>query len=155
MADSPKRLLYITYYLIAGQLLKMSSPWCKGMCWRFHDKGAVALVYSKYSYKVNSELKYGTESYCMEYYFETNNNGNMEIFLLINRGKFTVFSRLEIVCLDNGNNLSACRGKPGTADWRSGFHDLQLCFGVKEFLVISPKSVSSTVLDAPERQASY
>ncbi|XP_014489855.1 rab3 GTPase-activating protein catalytic subunit isoform X4 [Vigna radiata var. radiata] len=88
MTDSPKRLL---------------------------DKGAVALVYSNYSYKVNSELKYGTESYCMEYYFETNNNG-----------------------------------QPGTADWRSGFHDLQLCFGVKEFLVISPKSVSSTVLDAPE-----
>ncbi|XP_017430276.2 uncharacterized protein LOC108338091 isoform X1 [Vigna angularis] len=88
MADSPKRLL---------------------------DKGAVALVYSKYSYKVKSELKYGTKSYCMEYYFETNING-----------------------------------KPGTADWRSGFHDLQLCFGVKEFLVISRKSASSAVLDSPE-----
>ncbi|CAJ1970667.1 unnamed protein product [Sphenostylis stenocarpa] len=41
-------------------------------------------------------------------------------------------------------------GKPGTADWRSSFHDLQLCFGVKEFLVISPKSASSVVLDVPE-----
>ncbi|XP_027940899.1 rab3 GTPase-activating protein catalytic subunit-like isoform X1 [Vigna unguiculata] len=82
---------------------------------RLLDKGAVALGYSKYSYKVKSELKYGTESYCMEYYFETNING-----------------------------------KPGMADWRSAFHDLQLCFGVKEFLVISPKSASSAVLDAPE-----
>ncbi|KAK2643403.1 hypothetical protein Ddye_025166 [Dipteronia dyeriana] len=35
-------------------------------------------------------------------------------------------------------------------DWDSIFHDLQLCFGVKEFLVIAPQSASGVVLDAPE-----
>ncbi|XP_020205656.1 rab3 GTPase-activating protein catalytic subunit isoform X3 [Cajanus cajan] len=80
---------------------------------RLSAKVAVPLGYSKNSYKVKSELKYATKSYCMEYYFETNNNG-----------------------------------KP--ANWRSDFHDLQLCFGVKEFLVIAPQSASSAVLDAPE-----
>ncbi|GMJ08958.1 hypothetical protein like AT5G58510 [Hibiscus trionum] len=36
------------------------------------------------------------------------------------------------------------------ADWNSTLHDLHLCFGVKEFLVISPQSASGVVLDAPE-----
>ncbi|KAJ7964238.1 Rab3 GTPase-activating protein catalytic subunit like [Quillaja saponaria] len=36
------------------------------------------------------------------------------------------------------------------ADWNSILHDLQLSFGVKEFLVIAPQSVSGVVLDAPE-----
>ncbi|TKY47194.1 Rab3 GTPase-activating protein catalytic subunit [Spatholobus suberectus] len=36
------------------------------------------------------------------------------------------------------------------ADWSCGLHDLQLCFGVKEFLVIAPQSASGVVLDAPE-----
>ncbi|XVF20360.1 hypothetical protein REPUB_Repub11eG0191400 [Reevesia pubescens] len=36
------------------------------------------------------------------------------------------------------------------ADWTCTLHDLQLCFGVKEFLVISPQSASGVVLDAPE-----
>ncbi|XP_012571330.1 uncharacterized protein [Cicer arietinum] len=39
-------------------------------------------------------------------------------------------------------------GKP--ADWNFDLHDLQLCFGVKEFLVIAPQSASGVVLDAPE-----
>ncbi|KAK7276040.1 hypothetical protein RIF29_17171 [Crotalaria pallida] len=39
-------------------------------------------------------------------------------------------------------------GKP--VDWNSSFHDLQLCFGVKEFLVITPQSASGVILDAPE-----
>ncbi|KAH9662030.1 Rab3 GTPase-activating protein catalytic subunit [Citrus sinensis] len=34
--------------------------------------------------------------------------------------------------------------------WDCTFHDLQLCFGVKEFLVIAPQSASGVVLDAPE-----
>ncbi|TXG73551.1 hypothetical protein EZV62_002130 [Acer yangbiense] len=34
--------------------------------------------------------------------------------------------------------------------WDSIFHYLQLCFGVKEFLVIAPQSASGVVLDAPE-----
>ncbi|XP_040946363.1 rab3 GTPase-activating protein catalytic subunit isoform X7 [Gossypium hirsutum] len=36
------------------------------------------------------------------------------------------------------------------AHWNCTLHDLQLCFGVKEFLVISPQSASGVVLDAPE-----
>ncbi|XP_021642328.2 uncharacterized protein LOC110636792 isoform X2 [Hevea brasiliensis] len=36
------------------------------------------------------------------------------------------------------------------ADWDCTLHDLQLCFGVKEFLVIAPQSASGVVLDAPE-----
>ncbi|MCH82156.1 rab3 GTPase-activating protein catalytic subunit-like [Trifolium medium] len=39
-------------------------------------------------------------------------------------------------------------GKP--ANWNFDLHDLQLCFGVKEFLVIAPQSASGVVLDAPE-----
>ncbi|KAF7824754.1 rab3 GTPase-activating protein catalytic subunit isoform X1 [Senna tora] len=35
-------------------------------------------------------------------------------------------------------------------EWNSNLHDLQLCFGVKEFLVIAPQSASGVVLDAPE-----
>nr|KYP59673.1 Rab3 GTPase-activating protein catalytic subunit [Cajanus cajan] len=36
------------------------------------------------------------------------------------------------------------------ADWNFDLHDLQLCYGVKEFLVIAPQSASGVVLDAPE-----
>ncbi|KAG5515066.1 hypothetical protein RHGRI_036190 [Rhododendron griersonianum] len=36
------------------------------------------------------------------------------------------------------------------ADWSFSLHDLQLSFGVKEFLVIAPQSASGVVLDAPE-----
>ncbi|XP_057428857.1 uncharacterized protein LOC130722215 isoform X3 [Lotus japonicus] len=39
-------------------------------------------------------------------------------------------------------------GKP--ADWNFDLHDVQLCFGVKEFLVIAPQSASGVVLDPPE-----
>ncbi|RVW65752.1 hypothetical protein CK203_057720 [Vitis vinifera] len=35
-------------------------------------------------------------------------------------------------------------------DWNFSMHDLQLSFGVKEFLVIAPQSASGVVLDAPE-----
>ncbi|XP_021278491.1 rab3 GTPase-activating protein catalytic subunit isoform X2 [Herrania umbratica] len=35
-------------------------------------------------------------------------------------------------------------------DWNSTLHDMQLCFGVKEFLVILPQSANGVVLDAPE-----
>ncbi|KAL6978086.1 hypothetical protein U1Q18_047214 [Sarracenia purpurea var. burkii] len=35
-------------------------------------------------------------------------------------------------------------------DWSFPLHDLQLSFGVKEFLVIAPQSASGVVLDAPE-----
>ncbi|XP_057789403.1 uncharacterized protein LOC131006243 isoform X2 [Salvia miltiorrhiza] len=35
-------------------------------------------------------------------------------------------------------------------DWDHALHDLQLSFGVKEFVVIAPQSASGVVLDAPE-----
>ncbi|KAM0044701.1 putative Rab3 GTPase-activating protein catalytic subunit [Helianthus debilis subsp. tardiflorus] len=39
-------------------------------------------------------------------------------------------------------------GKP--ADWNSSLHDLQLSFGVKEFMVIAPQSANGVILDSPE-----
>ncbi|XAR60768.1 hypothetical protein NMG60_11034265 [Bertholletia excelsa] len=77
------------------------------------QKGAVPLGFSKSLFTVKFELKYATKSYCMEYYFEANNDGK-------------------------------------GADWNDTLHDLQLSFGVKEFLVIAPQSASGVVLDAPE-----
>ncbi|XP_047170869.1 rab3 GTPase-activating protein catalytic subunit isoform X3 [Vigna umbellata] len=58
-------------------------------------------------------MKYAMKSYCMEFYFKTDPDGEI-------------------------------------ADWNFDLHDLQLCFGVKEFLVIAPQSASGVVLDAPE-----
>lgn len=41
--------------------------------------------------------------------------------------------------------------EPGGRDeWKSGLHHLQLWFGVRDFLVISPVSMSGVILDAPE-----
>ncbi|KAL0673270.1 hypothetical protein Bca4012_001251 [Brassica carinata] len=45
---------------------------------------------------------------------------------------------------DNSNQQA------GFGDWNSGLHDLQLCFGVKDFLLIAPQSASGVLLDAPE-----
>ncbi|GLU02575.1 hypothetical protein SLE2022_198210 [Rubroshorea leprosula] len=76
-------------------------------------KGAVQVDSSKNIYKVKSDLKNITRSYCMEYHFEINSSGKV-------------------------------------VDWNYPLHDLQLCFGVKDFLVISPQSASGVVLDSPE-----
>ncbi|PIN14383.1 hypothetical protein CDL12_12992 [Handroanthus impetiginosus] len=43
---------------------------------------------------------------------------------------------------------TSTKGK--VADWDQKLHDLQLSFGVKEFVVIAPQSASGVVLDAPE-----
>ncbi|KAJ4972408.1 hypothetical protein NE237_005507 [Protea cynaroides] len=77
------------------------------------EKGAISLDSTKNLYKVKFEMKYGKKSYCMEYFFEANSNGE-------------------------------------SLDWNDDLHDLQLCFGVKKFLVIAPISASGVVLDAPE-----
>ncbi|CAL5426905.1 unnamed protein product [Camellia sinensis] len=90
LADGPKNLLIVA-----------------------QEKGAVRLDSSMSLYLVKFELKYATKSYCMEYYFETNNDGKV-------------------------------------ADWSCTLHDMQLSFGVKEFLMIAPQSASGVVLDAPE-----
>lgn len=41
-------------------------------------------------------------------------------------------------------------GTGKSLDWDDGMHDLQLAFGVSDFLVIAPVSASGVVLDAPE-----
>ncbi|KAK9280334.1 hypothetical protein L1049_014022 [Liquidambar formosana] len=41
------------------------------------EKGAVCLGFSNNLYKVKSQLKYAMKSYCMEYYFESNNDGKL------------------------------------------------------------------------------
>lgn len=47
-----------------------------------------------------------------------------------------MFSRLRLGLRNTSFNLSWFLGDAGKSDdWISTFHDLQLCFGVKEFLV--------------------
>ncbi|RYR29677.1 hypothetical protein Ahy_B01g054128 isoform A [Arachis hypogaea] len=71
--------------------------------------GAIPLENSKNTYKIKPKLQYDVKSYCMEYYFETKIGANFDyLFCLQMFGK--------------------------SFDWNSTFHDLQLCFGVKEFL---------------------
>ncbi|XP_016450240.2 uncharacterized protein LOC107775079 isoform X2 [Nicotiana tabacum] len=47
-----------------------------------------------------------------------------------------------------GTHNDVGRGKGN--DWSCALHDLQLSFGVNEFLVIAPQSASGVVLDGPE-----
>ncbi|CAH8386462.1 unnamed protein product [Eruca vesicaria subsp. sativa] len=81
------------------------------------EKGAVAVEDLKNLFKVKNDLRSVTRSYCMEFYFEIDDNGSQQV---------------------------------GFGDWNSGSHDLQLCFGVKDFLLIAPQSASGVLLDAPE-----
>ncbi|CAN6469767.1 unnamed protein product [Victoria cruziana] len=76
-------------------------------------KNALQVGSLKDLYKVRSDFKYGTKSYCLEYYFEL---------------------------LSTASN----------AEWQDDLHSLQLQFGVKEFLVISPLSANGVILDEPE-----
>ncbi|KAJ0261459.1 Rab3 GTPase-activating protein catalytic subunit [Hirschfeldia incana] len=80
-------------------------------------KGAVAVEDSKNLFKVKNELRSETKRYCMELYFQIDDNGSQQA---------------------------------GFGDWDSSSHDLQLCFGVKDFLLIAPQSASGVLLDAPE-----
>uniref|UniRef100_A0A1D1YA05 Rab3 GTPase-activating protein catalytic subunit n=1 Tax=Anthurium amnicola TaxID=1678845 RepID=A0A1D1YA05_9ARAE len=75
------------------------------------EKGVEYISYLKDLCKIKCELKYRSKCYCMEYYFQINEN---------------------IVA------------------WNDDLHNLQLIFGVKEFLVIAPVSASGVVLDTPE-----
>ncbi|RYR62444.1 hypothetical protein Ahy_A04g020042 [Arachis hypogaea] len=82
-------------------------------------------------------------------------------------------SKIEAICrlwmADGPNNLLVClfnfnmmlkviaymeyyfETKTGKSfDWNFTFYDLQLCFGVKELLLIAPQSASGVVLDSPE-----
>ncbi|XP_010483449.1 PREDICTED: rab3 GTPase-activating protein catalytic subunit-like [Camelina sativa] len=47
--------------------------------------------------------------------------------------------------IDNDGSQQA-----GIDNWNSNSHDLQLCFGVKDFLLIAPQSASGVLLDTPE-----
>ncbi|XP_026439892.1 rab3 GTPase-activating protein catalytic subunit-like [Papaver somniferum] len=53
----------------------------------------------------------------------------------------------KMYCLDYYFEISR-DGKP--SEWNGDLHDMQLSFGVKDFLVIAPLSASGVVLDAPE-----
>ncbi|GMY31861.1 probable protein phosphatase 2C 39 isoform X2 [Fagus crenata] len=57
-----------------------------------------------------------------------------------------VYIRLSILMI----SLLPLHGKGKVSEWNFTLHELQLCFGVKEFLVIAPQSASGVVLDAPE-----
>ncbi|KAF8082999.1 hypothetical protein N665_0798s0037 [Sinapis alba] len=81
------------------------------------EKGAVAMEDSKNLFKVKNDLRSETKSYCMEFYFQIDDNGSQQA---------------------------------GFGDSNSSSHDLQLCFGVKDFLLIAPQSASGVLLDAPE-----
>ncbi|KMZ64138.1 hypothetical protein ZOSMA_37G00170 [Zostera marina] len=61
-------------------------------------KGAEQLNPWKHLYKIKSEVKYGTKTYCMEYYFEFSSHGKI-------------------------------------GDWLKDSHNLQIFFGVKDFVV--------------------
>ncbi|KAL1217601.1 hypothetical protein V5N11_004762 [Cardamine amara subsp. amara] len=81
------------------------------------EKGAVAMEDSKNLFRVKHDLKDVAKSYCMEFYFQIENNGSQQA---------------------------------GIGNWNSNSHDLQLCFGVKDFLLIAPQSASGVLLDTPE-----
>ncbi|CAA7032325.1 unnamed protein product [Microthlaspi erraticum] len=81
------------------------------------EKGAVAMEDSKNLFKVKHDLKNVEKSYCMEFYFQIDDNGGQQA---------------------------------GIDNWNSNSHDLQLCFGVKDFLLIAPQSASGVLLDSPE-----
>ncbi|KAL0750677.1 hypothetical protein Bca101_032680 [Brassica carinata] len=81
------------------------------------EKGAVTVEDSKNLFKVKYDLKNVTKSYCMEFYFQIDDNGSQQA---------------------------------GVDNWNTSSHDLQLCFGVKDFLLIAPQSASGVLLDTPE-----
>ncbi|KAG5376267.1 hypothetical protein IGI04_040863 [Brassica rapa subsp. trilocularis] len=81
------------------------------------EKGAVTVEDSKNLFKVKYDLKNVTKSYCMEFYFQIDDNGSQ---------------------------------RAGVDNWNTSSHDLQLCFGVKDFLLIAPQSASGVLLDTPE-----
>uniref|UniRef100_A0A1J3DV19 Rab3 GTPase-activating protein catalytic subunit n=1 Tax=Noccaea caerulescens TaxID=107243 RepID=A0A1J3DV19_NOCCA len=81
------------------------------------EKGVVAMEDSKNLFKVTHDLNNVTKSYCMEFYFQIDNDGSQQA---------------------------------GIDNWNSNSHDLQLCFGVKDFLLIAPQSASGVLLDSPE-----
>ncbi|CAI0399895.1 unnamed protein product [Linum tenue] len=63
------------------------------------------------------------------------------------RVKFELKYALKTYCMEYFFETDSAVKIP---EWTSPVHDLQLCFGVKEFLVIAPQSASGVVLDAPE-----
>jgi len=82
---------------------------------------------------VKSEMKYAMKSYCMEFYFKTDPDGNFfwgwGWVGMSSRSMFRLRKVFFLIycfyLLDAGE----------IADWNFDLHDLQLCFGVNEFLV--------------------
>lgn len=54
-------------------------------------------------------------------------------------------------CMEYYFEISNAVSQSGkSVDWNSTLHELQLSFGVKEFMVIAPQSASGVILDSPE-----
>ncbi|KAI4368913.1 hypothetical protein MLD38_017416 [Melastoma candidum] len=63
------------------------------------------------------------------------------------RVKFELKYAMKSYCMEY---YFGVRSDGKTAEWDSSLHDLQLCFGVRDFLMIAPQSASGVVLDSPE-----
>ncbi|CAK9164168.1 unnamed protein product [Ilex paraguariensis] len=72
------------------------------------------------------------------------------VHLGISKNLYKVKSELKYVMKSYCMEYYFETNKGKVADWNSTLHDLQLSFGVKEFLVIAPQSASGVILDAPE-----
>ena len=93
------------------------------------EKGAVAMEDSKNLFKVKNDLRSVTQSYCMEFYFQIDDNGSQQ----------GTWFHSNTLCLEETAffcfMIRYLTDAAGFGDWNSGSHDLQLCFGVKDFLV--------------------
>lgn len=173
LADGPKnlvvRLLFqnvlihlwsIEFYSCKWTLLSESSMakalelillfWCTMMeldvyCWIYlsfvivfwaQEKGAVTVEDSKNLFKVKYDLKNVTKSYCMEFYFQIDDNGSQQgVYDYRVIGRNCIFFFMIWYLTDAA----------GVDNWNTSSHDLQLCFGVKDFLVRF-KSIVSALL---------
>ncbi|KAL2227631.1 UNVERIFIED_CONTAM: hypothetical protein Sindi_2121800 [Sesamum indicum] len=71
----------------------------------------------------------------------------MDLLLVLHKVKSEFKYAMKSYCMEYYFEKSS-NGEAG--DWNKLSHDLQLSFGVKDFLVIAPLSASGVVLDAPE-----
>lgn len=86
------------------------------------------MEFSQNLYKVKYELKYAMKTYSMEYYFETKSGGTCNISFQSFCLPWQTFPSFYIF-------IWVLVGTGKVADWTCTLHDLQLCFGVREFLV--------------------
>ncbi|XP_057862920.2 uncharacterized protein LOC131071205 isoform X3 [Cryptomeria japonica] len=88
------------------------------------EKGAERVKALRNLYHVKADFTFGIKTYALDYFFKDDKKHGF---------KFE-------------NNITAA----DSDQWSDGLHFLQMWFGVKDFLIISPQSMSRVVLDAPE-----